>query len=343
MNGEPRHAACREIPLFLCLNQRGISCFARNDRLSGFRKPLMRRNRGVMILILAGILAANARAQQAPSKPEAALSDALSAACRQDSSAFSNLLTSDNAKAYQALPGPQRTALMKRFVLLEDAGRPLLSTNTGGRMIMRCESPGFTTEMRFGETRLRENLAFVPMEIPISGEEPRSITFGLVREGGSWKVLSVGLILLDIPSMAKQWEQADLDAQEDDAIANLRALATALDTYRRAYGELPEMLKSLGPAAPSGVSPETAGLVDAGLAAGSKDGYTIRYAIVPASGNPPEEDAIKAETFVLSASPNEYGRTGRRSFFLDSTGVLRGADKQGGVATSTDPQIGPPA
>jgi hypothetical protein len=32
---------------------------------------------------------------------------------------------------------------------------------------------------------------------------------------------------------------------------------------------------------------------------------------------------------------------GRRSFFLDSSGILRGADKQGGVATSTDPRIGP--
>jgi len=38
--------------------------------------------------------------------------------------------------------------------------------------------------------------------------------------------------------MAKQWEQADMDAREDNAIANLRALASALETYRRAYGEL---------------------------------------------------------------------------------------------------------
>ena len=279
--------------------------------------------------------------QQVAASPETALSEALSAACRQDPAAFANFLTSDNATAYRALPGPQRTALMKRFVLLEDPGRSLLSAGAGGHPVIRCEAPGLTTEMRLGETRLRENLAFVPMQIPLPGQPSRSITFGLVREGGNWKLLSVGLILLDIPSMARQWEQADLEAREDDAIAALRTLATALETYRRAYGKLPDALDPLGPASKGGISPETAGLVDADLSAGSKDGYTIRYRIAPAGGNLSEEEANQSARFELAASPVEYGKTGRRSFFLDSSGILRGADKQGGVANSTDPRIGP--
>jgi type II secretory pathway pseudopilin PulG len=288
--------------------------------------------------LLASAGAARAQ-QQATANAESALSDALSAACRQDSDAFANSLTSDNAAAYRALPGSQRTAIMKRFVLLEDPGRPLLSTSATGHTVLRCETPSIATEMRFGEARLRENLAFIPMEIPVPGDSPRSITFGLVREGGDWKLLSVGLLLLDIPAMAKQWEQADLDANEDKAIADLRALATALETYRRAYGKLPDSLAPLGPAPASGISPEAAGLVDAELAAGSEDGYTIRYDIVPAGGNLPEEDANKAESFGLAATPDEYGKSGRRSFFLDSGGVLRGADKQGAAADSTDPRI----
>jgi type II secretory pathway pseudopilin PulG len=230
---------------------------------------------------------------------------------------------------------------MKRFVLLEDPGRPLLSTSATGHGVLRCETPGVETEMRLGDVRLRDNLAFVPMEIPLPNEPSRSITFGLVREGGNWKLLSVGLILLDIPAMAKQWQQADLDEREDNAIAVLRTLATALETYRRAYGRLPDTLAPLGPAPASGISPEASGLVDAELAAGSKGGYTIRYSIVPAGGNLPEEEASKAETFGLAATPNEYGKTGRRSFFLDSGGVLRGADKQGTLANSADPRIGP--
>jgi hypothetical protein len=280
--------------------------------------------------------------QTTPARPDAALSEALSAACRQDAEAFANFLTSDNAAAYRALPATQRKALMKRFVLLEDPGRALFSMSATDHRIVRCETPGLSIEMRFGETRSRENLAFIPMEIPLPGEPSRSITFGLVREGGNWKLLSVGLILLDIPSMEKQWEQSDLEAREGDAIAALRSLATALETYRRAYGKLPDALDSLGPAPKGEISPEAAGLVDAELSAGNKHGYTIRYRIVPAGGNLPEEDANQAAKFELAATPVEYGKNGRRSFFLDSGGVLRGVDKQGAVATSADPRIDSP-
>jgi hypothetical protein len=279
--------------------------------------------------------------QQANANPATALSDALSAACRQDSPAFANTLTADSAEAFRALPGAQRTAMMKRFVLLEEPGRVLLSTSSNGQAIVRCESPSYTTEMRLGVTKLRENLAYVPIEIPIPGEEPRRITIGFVREGGTWKLLSMGLILLDVPAMAKQWEQADLDASEDAAIADLRSVALALDTYRRAYGKLPDTLAPLGPAPSNGVSPEAASLLDADLAHGDKDGYTIRYTITPAPGSLPEDQANRAETFSLASSPKDYGKTGRRSFFLDSAGTLRGADKHGGVATPTDPRIGP--
>jgi hypothetical protein len=294
----------------------------------------------VALLVVAGA-ADNARAQQSPAKPEAALTEALSAACRQDAITFANFLTIDNSTAYRALPEPQRTAFMKRFVLLEEPGRALLSTNASGHAVLRCETPSFDTEMHFGEARIRENLAFVPMEIPVPGESSEKITFGLVREAGNWKLLSLGLVLLDIPAMARQWEQADLEEREDKAVAGLRALATALESYRNAYGKLPDSLGPLGPAGTAGISPDAAGLVDAELAAGKKDGYTIRYTIVPAGGNLPEEDANKAERFGLAATPDQYGKTGRKSFYLESGGVLRGADKQGALATSADPRIGP--
>jgi len=280
--------------------------------------------------------------QQAGANPETALSDALSAACKQDAPAFAGSLTTDNAAAFRVLPPTQRTAMMKRFVLLEEPGRPLLSTSGSGQKILRCESPSFTAEMRLGQTRVRENLAFVPVEIPITGEEPRKITFGFVREGGNWKLISAGLLLLDVPAMAQQWAQADLDAAENTAMNDLRSVALALDTYRHAYGKLPDTLAALGPAPPDGASPEVANLLDADLAGGSKDGYTIRYTITPAKDTANEQEANKAETFSLNSSPKEYGKSGKRSFFLDSSGVLRGADKNGALATSTDARIGTP-
>ena len=297
---------------------------------------------GAAVTVAPVFAAHPARARMlAPERPENVLADALSAACRQDAGSFANFLTADNATAYRSLPAGERTAFMRRFVLLDDPGEPLLSSSMSGHVVLRCEASGVTSDMRFGETRVRDNLAFVPIRIPLGDGSSRSITFGLVREDGNWKLLSAGLLLLDVPAMAKQWKQQDVEAHEKQAIASLRELASAIQAYREDYGKLPKTLAALGPAPKDGVSPEAAGLVDADLAAGQKDGYTLRYSLQAPSGNLTEEEANQTMRFQLAATPDQYGKTGRRSFYLDSTGVLRGADKQGAVATSADPRIEP--
>ncbi len=43
--------------------------------------------------------------------------------------------------------------------------------------------------------------------------------------------------------------------------------------------------------------------------------------------------------FTLKVVPTEYGRTGIRSFYMDESGVLRGADKQGLPADENDPPV----
>ncbi len=264
--------------------------------------------------------------------PGAALTAALLGACRHNEKAFALYLTADNAAAYLNLPEEQRRELMKRLVLVADPGRPLLSSDTEGNTIIRCSTPSITAELRLGKERVRENLAFVPLDIA-----GRQVEIGLVREGGGWRLLSVGLLLLDIPALQKQWEVAELEAREDAAIVALRRLADAIRRYRDAFGALPEQLEQLGPAPKEGVSPERAQLVDEELASGLKDGYRFRYRILPAT------DENSQPSFELAATPVDYGRTGRRSFFLDAEGRMRGGDKQGAVATSADPLIEPRA
>ena len=92
------------------------------------------------------------------------------AACRQNQTEFARYLTAENAATFQQLPAEQRLALMKRFVLLDDPGRPLLSNDSQGRTIIHCETPGITGEIRFGETRVQENLAFISVEVRASQE-----------------------------------------------------------------------------------------------------------------------------------------------------------------------------
>jgi hypothetical protein len=299
----------------------------------------------ILLALLFSISVPNIYAQRgaapvapAMADPAQALQETLTAACRHDEAAFASHLTSDNAEAYRALMPDQRAALLKRLVLQEDPGKPLLSTSKG-EPVVRCESGGVTSEMRFGATELRENLAFIPVSVP-EGTQMQSVRFGFVRESGQWKLLSVGLLLLDLPALARQWQGSELQDRERNAIAALRKVASALKSYQSAYGNLPETLEELGPPH-DGASPEMAGLLDSDLAKGSADGYRLRYSISPSTGEENASERNKASGFSLAATPVVYGQDGRRSFFLDSSGTLRGADKNGAVATAEDPAVEP--
>ncbi len=274
-------------------------------------------------------VATNAAAQDGrESDPATALAAALAAACRANETQFANYLTVDNAAAFRALPANQRAEVLKRLSLADEPGKPLLSSDQQNHIVIRCTAPEGTAEFRFGDTRTRENLAFIPVAVT-DGEKTE---FGLVRENGGWRLISLGLVLLDIQQLSKQWVESDLAAHEDAAIANLRSLAAAIATYRGAFGKLPDSLAQLGPAPKDQISPEQASLVDEDLAAGEHNGYRFRYRIAPGA----QEDDT---SFELVAVPDEYGKTGRRSFFVDSTGKIHGTDKHGDQATVDDPVI----
>lgn len=293
----------------------------------------MKLSRSARVSCLLGFLAlvpfGPAQAQDGTeTSPTAALTAALVAACRQNQDVFARYLPAESAIAFRALPSSQRRSLMQRLVAVDDAGSPLLSSSSEDRVVLRCGSPSTTVELRFGAERVQDSLAFIPVEIPSA----RGVEFGLVREGTSWRLLSVGLLLLHVPELARQWTAQELQTRESRAVAALRNLAEAIKTYRKAFGMLPELLTQLGPAPKEGASPEAAALIDEELAAGKKFGYAFRYRILPG------EDGAES-TFELAAAPAEYPSSGRRSFFLDASGTLRGGDKQGAVATASDPRI----
>lgn len=281
------------------------------------------------VAFLALLSAANVFAQEGhETDPAAALSAALVAACRANETQFANYLTADNAAAFRALPVDQRTVFMQRFSLSDQAGKPLISSDPQNHTVLRCITPVGTAEFRFGDVRVHENLAF----LPVTAVNGQRTDFGLVRESGGWRLLSLGLVLLDIPQLSKQWAEADLTARENAAIANLRGLADAIQSYRTAWNRLPDSLAQLGPAPKDEVSPDQASLVNKHLAAGSSAGYRFRYRVVPAA----QEDT---ESFELSAMPEDYGKTGRRSFLLDSAGKIHAVDRHGDLATLDDPLV----
>lgn len=269
--------------------------------------------------------------------PDAALKAVLTAACAQNQSEFVRFLTARNRESFTRMTPQARVALMKRFVLLNEPGKPSATANPSGRPIVRCQTPDVTTEMQIGGTELRENIAFLPMEVrdttDIVGADVHQITMGLVRENGEWKLLSLGLLLLDLPALEVEWDAAEIDSTERNAIEALSKVAVAIEAYRNKFLRLPESLANLGQPLHGAANLEAAGLLDFDLANGAKNGYAFRYVIVGASnlGAPAK--------YELSATPLQYGRTGRRSFLRDSNGTVHAADRHGAVGSVTDPKV----
>lgn len=273
----------------------------------------------------------------APAGPSAALRDILSAACSQSQNDFSRFLTARNKASFSRLTPAARVAFMKRFVLLNEPGQPSVTTNPAGRPIVRCDTPAGAAEIQIGGADVQDNVAFLPVSLrdatDPSGASAIQVNMGLVREGGEWKILSLGLVLLDLPSLEMEWDSAEADKNEEAAIESLKSIAEAVETYRHRYTRLPESLANLAPPLHGAPTADAAGLLDSDLASGMKNGYSFRIVIVGAS------DLGAPAKFALAATPLTYGRTGHRSFFRDASGTLRGADHHGSVGAETDPRL----
>jgi hypothetical protein len=272
-----------------------------------------------------------------PNGPSAALRDVLTAACSQSQNEFARFLTARNKESFSRMAPAARVAFMKRFVLLNEPGKPAVTANPAGRPIVRCDTPAGAAEIQIGGADTRDNVAFLPVDLhdatDSSGASAIQVNMGLVRENGEWKILSLGLVLLDLPSLELEWDSAEADKNEQAALESLKDLAAAVETYRRKYTRLPDALSSLGPPLHGPENAEAAGLVAGDLATGMKNGYSFRYVIVGASG------LGAPAKFELAATPLNYGRTGHRSFFRDAAGTLRGADRQGAVGAASDPRL----
>lgn len=259
------------------------------------------------------------------------------AACSQDTTSFGANLTSRNASAFVRMTPAARASLLKRFVLLNDPGKPRAENSEDGGLTIFCVTPQVTSQMQIGKPEVRDNLAYLPLIVKDATDaadaNTKHVIMGLVREEGRWKLLSLGVLLLDLPTLADEWDRAEIQNNEKSAIASMKELIEAIEKYRVTYTHLPRNLSDLGPPAKGAPKSEQSGLVDAGLAAGRKDGYVFRYVIVGAN------DSGAPAKYQLAAIPVEYARTGTRSFFRDDSGIIHAADHQGAVGTQLDPKI----
>ncbi len=105
------------------------------------------------------------------------------------------------------------------------------------------------------------------------------------------------LIAFALPHVWK----SGLDLREESAIASVRQIAAAEARYAAGagngrFGTLAEL--------------ERAGLIDAALGSGAKDGYAFTVELSPSG-------------FAVRANPLSFPQTGHRGFYNDASGIVR--------------------
>jgi hypothetical protein len=127
-------------------------------------------------------------------------------------------------------------------------------------------------------------------------------------------LLPVAIIAaIAIPNMLA----ARLAANEGLAIRSMQTISSAEGMYYTAFAKY-GTLDELG----------AQGLIDSQIATGSKNGYNFSIELT--------SNEMNGEGFAATATPAEYLRSGRRSFYVDESMIVRAGDNHGAPSTSAD-------
>ena len=145
------------------------------------------------------------------------------------------------------------------------------------------------------------------------------------------ELLVVVTIIMVIVAMAlPRLTPVKMSANETSAAVSIRALNSACLTYETLYGSFPPSLAALGPGSEQNAN--SADMIDALLAGGTKDGYRFTYSAGP------KDSLGHISSYTILAEPITPGTTGMRSYFGDQSGTIR--SKVGGPADATSSPIG---
>lgn len=122
-------------------------------------------------------------------------------------------------------------------------------------------------------------------------------------------VIAIIMVIAGIGGI--QYDKANQAAREMAARKELDALFIAQTQFHSMFGKYAASLRELGPPTASESSgAAAAGLISQTAAEGVHNGY--RFTLT-----------ATADSFAISATPTTHGRTGRRSFFIDQTRIVR--------------------
>jgi len=133
------------------------------------------------------------------------------------------------------------------------------------------------------------------------------------------------LVAVAMPAAPVEPQEASQPPSDDDAsiaVGCLRTINTAEVVYARTYrtGYSPTLAALSVPAEGTQYTASAAGLIDASLGSGKKNGYIFTYK----PGKPDAQGQIN--TYTVTARPTKQQK-GVQSFFIDQTAVLRWANE----------------
>jgi type II secretory pathway pseudopilin PulG len=123
-------------------------------------------------------------------------------------------------------------------------------------------------------------------------------------------LIVVAIILILAAIAAPKLNQNRMYTQETAAISQIKSIHTAQVQYYSQFGRYATTLAELGPPTSGAEGIAAANLLPEDLAKGKKTGYNFVV-----TGDP--------NGYQISATPEAFGNTGRRTFYSDQSGVIK--------------------
>ena len=123
-------------------------------------------------------------------------------------------------------------------------------------------------------------------------------------------LIVIAIILVIVTIAVPQYNKQMMSAHETAAIQAIQTIHAVETQYYSQFGRYAVSLAELGPPASGAAGPAAADLISKDLAEGKKSGYLFTV-------------AATATGYAISAVPEAFNSSGRRTFYSDQTLVVR--------------------
>lgn len=123
-------------------------------------------------------------------------------------------------------------------------------------------------------------------------------------------LIVIAIILVIVTIAVPQYNKQMMSAHETAAIQAIQTIHAVELQYNSQFGHYATSLAELGPPASGAASAAAADLISKDLAEGKKSGYIFTVAATPTG-------------YAISAAPETFNSSGRRTFYSDQTMVVR--------------------